>query len=413
MRVAIYSTVLAAIFAIGSAYHFLNELILYRAGEDADLARLIENQRKNDGLYNGLAVPIGDYKLTVYAQRRPDIVLLGSSRALYQHQEYYSFPFYSMGGVVYGTNSALRIMDMLLALHRPRMVVYNVDYFDFCTHFPHLAQQGSPVRPTGRMGLKWGWIPINRFSVLAGLVARREISVQIIGEIFRGHAAAAEHGVAVSGINAMQNGAGLRLDGSFVAIRSSPKDDLVFQKKIEKIPHGTDYFESGCLYSRASMAYLEMLRDEMAQRGIKLVLIFAPLAPAAHQALLSAGPELNGYVRALKEDLKSRQFSEVHFFLDGASVGATDIEFADEIHAGDVAEARVLLAASSVPGSALADAIKRPVLESFIQRHARKSHVSMDDLWDMEPTDWGAYGPAKRPHDRSPRSTGGPTTQSR
>jgi hypothetical protein len=90
MQLRSYALVLVGVLFAGCAVYLSGQLVLFRAGETDDFGALIERQREADGLYFGLAGPVGNYKLAAYASRKPDILILGSSRAHRQHQEFYN-----------------------------------------------------------------------------------------------------------------------------------------------------------------------------------------------------------------------------------------------------------------------------------------------------------------------------------
>src|SRR5207248_2382550 len=90
MRMRAYAAILIAMLLVGCAVYLSGQLVLYRAGETMGFGELIARQSESDGLYFGTASPIGGYKLAAYALRKPDVVILGSSRAHRQHQAFYN-----------------------------------------------------------------------------------------------------------------------------------------------------------------------------------------------------------------------------------------------------------------------------------------------------------------------------------
>lgn len=363
----LYISILSAVFLICSAYFLLAEYVLNKAGEVEGVRQPLDEQEENDGLYFTLAESPGNYKLASYARRKPDILFLGSSRAHTQHQEFYTRSFFNMGGLVYTPGDALLILDQALPIHKPKIVIYNLDFFGFCTVYEDRANATDVKRPVGKPQTGWAWTELNRFMFLPYLLNKGIISYPEIKDIALGRQSDVWEGVKLYGFKAIRNHLGFRIDGALTPVDDVRPDPVNFKQSLEEIVDGTGHFGSKCLYDRTAMARLDMLEQELKSRGIELVLIETPLPPTAYKMFMSAPESIVGFYRQWRKDLVSHHFRELHLMLDGATIGGRDDEFRDSVHGGDVIQARELLAASEDPGSILKNYINRPILERIIR----------------------------------------------
>jgi hypothetical protein len=375
MSVRAYALILMAVLAAGCAVYLSGQFILYRAGETASISTLIERQRQTDGLYFGLATPAGSYKLAAYAERKPEIVVFGSSRAHREHQEFYNQPSYSMSGLVPAPDVAVQVLDLVLTVHKPKVVIFNLDFYSFCTLAAPIGNAAF-VRPTGPpQGAAWQ--PVNQFAIVPRLVARGVLSFAEVADIALGKLDDAPMGVHLFGLIALKNHAGFRLDGAVSQVNARMQDPTDFEDAKQEVLTGTRHYPAGCYYDPVAMANLEFLQQEADRAGIKLVILLPPVAPSIYRLFAAAPAEISGYYATWQQELAKRHFPDLHDFVDGAAIGATDTEFADAVHGGDVSEARMLLKAAEAPGTVLADIINRPFLTALVAAHAGKLAVEL------------------------------------
>ena len=102
-----------------------------------------------------------------------------------------------------------------------------------------------------------------------------------------------------------------------------------------------------------------------------------PIPPSIHVLFTAAAANISGYWATARQELAMRHFPDLHDTLDGGAVGASDAEFADAVHGGDISEARMLLKAAKSPGTLLAEIVNRDFLERLVGAHAGKVAVEM------------------------------------
>ena len=77
----------------------------------------------------GLAQDIMAYKLALYAAVKPEVVVLGSSRAGNVRAAFFERPFVNMAGAATDLESLRLLVDRMLAVHRPKVVLLGLDFW--------------------------------------------------------------------------------------------------------------------------------------------------------------------------------------------------------------------------------------------------------------------------------------------
>ena len=374
-----YALILVCVLVLGCIVDVASELVLYRAGETIAFDALIERQRATDGLYFGVANPVGEYKLAAYALRKPEIVILGSSRAHRQHQEFYNRSSYSMSGLVLSPAGAFPVLDLLILIHKPRIVIFNVDFFSFCSTSPLSAGGPRYARPIAApSGV--GWEKVNRFAVVPKLVSDGTLSPQDVADLALGRTSDTTQGTSLFGLIAIRRHMGFRLDGAIAEIDPRTQDPNELEAAKREVLTGARHYPTGCKYEPSALAYLEMLQQELTREGIRLVVLMPPVAPAIYRLFMTAPASISGYYATVLRGLAERNFTDLHVLLDGGAIGAQDSEFADAVHGGDISEARMLLKAAEAPGTILAEIINRPFLEQLVHERSGMLTVGISYL---------------------------------
>jgi hypothetical protein len=376
MQLRTYALILIVMLLVGCAVYLPGQLVLLRASETEDVRTLLGQQSETDGIYFGLAKPTGPYKLAAYAQRKPDIVILGSSRAHRQHQEFYTRSSYAMSGLVTSPDSAIQLLDVLIPIHKPKIVIYSVDFFSLCMIGRYAGSTTTFTRPGGApQGVGWNFA--NQFAVVPKLIMSGALSPEDAADIAFGRFEPAPKGIHLYGLIAIMRHTGFRLDGAIGEVDARTQDAEDFEAAKGEILTGTKHYPAGCFYDPSAMANLEFLQRDMDRDGIKLVLLLPPISPTMYRLFMAAPEEISGYYRIWQHESAKRQFSDLHVMVDGSSIGAPDSEFADAVHGGDVSEARMLLKAAEAPRTVLAEIINRPFLERLVRERAGTFVVEM------------------------------------
>ena len=393
MQTRTYVLILLATLAIGELLYLPGQLVLLQAGEMLDFDQIVARQQQSDALYFGLAEAPGNYKFAVYAKRKPDLVVLGSSRAHHEHQEFFRVPSYTMSGIVYTPADAIETMDLLIPVHKPKYVIYNLDYFAFCTRFAGVSGQKTFTRPHGRPNTGWAWGASNRFRLVPDLIRQGDLSLGQAWNLAMHRFPSAPTGNELIGMNALLMQRGFRLDGSLAKLHDEMQDPSYMVEARKEIREGTLQFEGNCAYNPETMAHLLMLQNEMEKQGIRFIVHMPPISPEIYRLFRAARPDISGYFTVLLQELARQPLHDLHNHVDGAVVNAPDQEFSDGYHGGDVTEARSLLAASREGDTALAAIVDRPFLEKFIARYRGQVEIGLPYFETVHPVAWGAFAP--------------------
>src|SRR5256885_1593842 len=74
-----------------------------------------------------------NYKYAAYRAASPEIVAIGTSRAMQIRESFFNASFYNLGGLVQGPFQANALAERLLLREpRPKLVVFALDYWTFC-----------------------------------------------------------------------------------------------------------------------------------------------------------------------------------------------------------------------------------------------------------------------------------------
>jgi hypothetical protein len=369
MHPRIYAAILLAVLLLGSAIYLTGQIILRRSGEILSPETLIASQRATDGIFFGFALAPGNYKLAAYAWRKPDIVILGSSRAHNEHQEFYRLASYTMSGIVFSPEDALETLELLLPLHKPKIVIYELDFISLCTQSASAASQTSFPRPHGHPAYGWEWSYTNQFTVVPRLIIQGALPIRVAADIALGRFDAMPNGIQMYGLDSIILKRGFRLDGALMNVYGQISSPEAIADALNEVKTGTKHFLSGCYYNPAAMANLVMLRQELDRAGIALVVLLPPIAPTVYRRFIEAAPANTLYYRTWLQREATKPFPGLYDFLDGATIGALDSEFGDAVHGGDVSEARMLLKAADDSNGIMKDIINRPFLDRIVREH--------------------------------------------
>lgn len=335
-----YALVVLVTYAIVAALIGANYLVLYRTGELADLDKVVAAQQRHGGLYKGLSVGLAAYKYEGYRQRRPDIVAIGTSRAMQIRDYFFAQPFYNLGGLVHGQVQAFALWDRLLTVQPPKTVVFAVDFWTFCsrkTEFPPFQ------RPTGSFHDGLG-DPSNPF-LLTRLFAEEKLSAEDLELVFRRIFDPPQRALPRIGISTLINDGGFGADGSLFSLVAGGSIDFTPEVEdrshfqIEALRRGEGRFLKDCRVGEENLSLLRMLGTELAEHGVELVVIAPPITRALFNAIEKV-PPAKTYMTTWRRRLKEA-WPRTYDFTDPKSVGTNDCEFYDGIHGGEVAYARI------------------------------------------------------------------------
>lgn len=337
-----------------------NALFLWRTGEHLGLRAIVDEQIESGGLYNGLVAYL-DYKEAVYKRRAPQIVALGSSIPLHIRDYAFKVPFYNLGGSVRSQPEAFMVTDRFFRIHRPSTVLYVLDFWHFCT--PNI--EGIVRRPAPRGD--FGHRPIPLLTSPSQIVVNGTITLDEYARTVVGHYDRFSP-LTRSGFTAVIEHLGFSPDGSrYYNLHGNllPVEDRQ-RHWLEFFHRETDIFRTDCHFAAKQVDLLLEFIREMAAQGTRVVTIPAIVPPTIVDALAASGKF--SYIETWRRRMAA-QFPYTWDVFDARVLGATDCEFNDYIHGGEIVYLRALRALSRKPDDPLWGLVDDELVDQLVAQH--------------------------------------------
>ena len=315
---------------------------------DLAVERAVKNQAAGRfALFgSGVSQDFVDYKLQLYAAVKPQVVALGSSRVMQFRGAYFRRPFLNVGGTA-GNLPVLRsTLDAMLRLHRPEAVILGLDFWWFMPRWnPDPFKEEPPTSGSYGYNLDslkkpWTWL-------LEGKISWRDLLGPVLPRSLGGFRDDRY------GIMAQQTDDGFGSDGSWyytgeITGQKRPFD-YRFEDTLKQVRYGIKAFAPSPPLKDSrdvggiSTAHLDAFAEiycRLKARGIATYVFIAPLSITALDALRAREEDYPHLFRD-RDALLARGI-EVMDFTDPRTFAATDCEFVDGFHGGEVVYARIL-----------------------------------------------------------------------
>jgi hypothetical protein len=335
-------------------------------------------QAEKNGLASTLSVPYPEFKRALFDIRQPDVVVVGSSRGLVFRQSAFTWRFSNLGGGTSSPEYGFYLLDSVFREHRPKILVYAIDHFGFMPDGSDVADRPQGVRAP-QAGPRRNPILQPIHLVLSGRMATEDFLALLSPRPLK------SVGVPTFGMTAAVNfRGGDGADGSAylfgtldtVARQSAEDrfgDDLGCVRGTSACRGAMRPFEN---YDPRRFAQLQRLFSELRAAGIHVVPFLAPLPPALIDDMRKSGKY--GYIEKLRSDMR-RALPEIHDMMDIRDLGSNDCEFYDAIHAGEVANLRVLLEIAKTD-SLLSQALDQAGVRRAITQYSGSTMAVTDDV---------------------------------
>ena len=314
-------------------------LLLLQADETTPLQNIVSAQAKSDVLY-GTAIHGNEveHKLALVARRNPSVVALGSSRMEQFRQEFFDQSFVCVCTVMGAIEDAEPLIDEILHRHKPKVVLFGVDYWWF-SDVPQGRNVHSVRKKPNKITLQKLMLPIEWWK-------RGRLSTgQYWATIFQQETVKTLPGYQLAGLSALLNGRGVRPDGSvlhgnmlFASASVQPSQDINVMRERVRIGHPLYPHKSKLKPSQISI--LEQAISKLGDAGVRVIVILPPMLPLVVDLLDKS--DNHAYVSEIIAALSTAK-PAVHNYHDARSIGATGCEFLDDRHAGDVTNMRILI----------------------------------------------------------------------
>ena len=344
------------------AINFLNA-----TGETQSIERLVAEQQATQALYgSALFEDDFNYKLQLVRVRKPDVIALGSSRALQFREEFFSVPFVTAGRAMNSIPEGSRFIDEMLKFHRPRMVIIALDvwWLNPNRREPRTSRRDlTNARPI--ISSFWSYVNESKIS-----------AVKTLRVVMGGHNNPVSARPAL-GIAALARGGGFRPDGSRdYGLRYFGLDPSFEDKKFAnarfRVRNGTSLLNFGVEINHERMTQLNEMVGRLKDAGVHVVGVLPPLAPTII-ALIKRKPDQYAYMPKARAAFKGLPI-RIYDFLESQSLQTSDCEFADGLHAGDITYQRMLLRmAEADPSEPLASMLRRAEMETNVRTLAGRA----------------------------------------
>lgn len=315
---------------------------LYESG-DSGMERAVRDQASGKFAIfgSGISQNFMEYKLELYRNIKPDMVVFGSSRVMQIRGAWFKSSFVNMGGVA-GNISALRYaVNEALRIHKPKAVIIGIDFWWFMPQWennpekPFAAIHGSYNYGLENLKKLWSWL-------LEGKISFKEAAAPILGIFGKGFRADRY------GIMAQQTDDGFGPDGSWYNTAEitglKPPFDYQFLDTLTQIQNGIKaFFYAGKDQDGPAQNHLDAFAEiwcKLRSRGIRTFIFIPPMAQKTYDLMKKLEknyPHLFNLRQALME-----KGIEVMDFSNPASMASSDCEFIDGFHGGEIAYARIL-----------------------------------------------------------------------
>jgi hypothetical protein len=298
---------------------------------------IINRQIQNNSIYGtALNQNTFGYKLELIKQIRPEIIALGSSRVMQFREESFNNTFINAGGAMGNLSEGILFLNQMLKYHKPKHIILGLDFWWFTDNrkepkfYLHHKNTGDIL--TQKKILQpyyWlfnGKIKLESFKYI--------VSNDLIPNPLTKHDSL--------GIQAINTSNGFRKDGSYsygkYIFGFKKSKDEKFKNTFSRIEQGINRFEYGEYLSSKKFNKLKEILNILKENNINVTIVIPPLSPSAYNKLQEHKEDYK-YINNLFTKLNKIDYFNFHNI---ASINATDCEFIDGFHGGDIVYQRIL-----------------------------------------------------------------------
>lgn len=306
----------------------LTYIALSRAGEISIDDVIFSQQKSENTLYSsGLDQGSYFYKMKLMEVIQPEIVAIGSSRAMQLRRQFFKRSFVNTGGAVKNVAELESITNELVLLkQKPKLAFVFIDPWWLNSHF------------AGAGGIHPPNIQPDKFSFDFALAAMKTLkNGNWIAKLFTTNNL---------GIHAIITGEGFGRDGSYhytniLKGSSNSFKDQAFKNTLERIGKGNRRFEKGDYPDQKLVLRTCFALKKLTSAIDHVVVVTPPFAPVVWKEMAKGG---YGYIQAIDSEIKEcLGTGEFHTFVSGLAIpNNTDCEFIDGFHGGDITYAKII-----------------------------------------------------------------------
>lgn len=275
------------------------------------------------------------YFLELVKQRKPEILMVGSSRSGLFKEKYFKASFVTTPKASDTFPQMEKFLDGILDFYTPKIV-----FIEFDPWLLLEKPRGDSAHASKFNGNEMAVSLQKIYGAIKLLLTRQIMAKQLFDDNTTVNPYTDYDSLGVLAINRSN---GYLKDGSYfhgyTYFGLALEYDKKFQKSLWKIENRQGAFLWSQTYNQENILFFKKLVEKLKKRGIKVVSIIMPIAPYIYLKTYKANPERYAYWQELESN--ARKF-EIYDFLNPADIKTNDCEFIDGIHPGDIVSARVL-----------------------------------------------------------------------
>lgn len=337
-----YLVVFCALAALLLAPLAVPAFFLFQAGEFSSAASVARWLVRNDGIYGtALNNNLREISFALYEMRKPDILVMSSSRGVDFRKEFFRGSFGCACSIMSNIEEGQQFADHISSF--PRVVIFGLDYWWFSKTDDHstVPWKGIGQRP-----------PVTRPAIKSvyGWISERKITMADVGLVMLGlRQLSLLSSEPKLGIQAIVNANGTRADGTWSPLGTASAsertadyahmDELVVQPSLILREKAGRYSPDQQLDDER-IAQLGKLVRTFESKGSKAVLMLLPIIPPVVDEMKATGRYT--FIDELRERLSSLGV-EYYDAFDPRKFGGSTCEFKDPHHGGNALYAKMLL----------------------------------------------------------------------
>lgn len=334
-RPALFVSTLLALLGVLAVIVWTAQLYFLRTGDllSEDEAVKIQHSVQAFCPYESRAANNhGAYKLALFKQIKPDVVVIGSSIMLQFAAPMFKGRFANLGRTMNYLNEGPPLLQEMVRMGKPKLAVIGLDFWWFNPN--HRPRKGFVLRLERAERNNPAML-----KTLVGEVVANPALLMNPGNIFDG--VQCPIGVAAKAYLQGFERDGFRYYGGRFTRDPRLLEDYRFMDTQKRIEKGKRKFQRADKPDVDKIEKFIEFVNAIKAAGIEVVLIAPPVAPKVAEMMRKASGY--GYIAEAIEQIRSSGF-RVHDFHDPSVIDLDDCDFLDGFHAGDAASARMLQA---------------------------------------------------------------------
>lgn len=368
-RLLVYNLAFALTGAALLALMGMSYLFLVRTGDTIAPSLAAARQAQEDVRFGSALFfrPV-PYKLALYKLRKPDVAIVGSSRAIEFVRRGFTRSMVNLGSMR-DLAQIRSLLQSMFAVHRPKLIILTVDFWWFNAA---RTEEAIDLQPDAEGQLSLIQLAQPFIWMAEGKIGPADFLAGALSPAFR------PEGI---GVAAIYDGAGYDRDGAYdyggdlrgKRAHSDPR----FERTLRRIreTHVHNKFNVRTPLDEAQWKSFLDVVDMIAAQGSELILILPPVSKTVADALLSEGrPILLEEMNARMADIDHPVFD----FHDPTILGSSDCEFIDGFHGGRVTHLRMLRAIAQSGRTNLEEYVDLQEIDRLIAEHAGRALLKHD-----------------------------------